>query len=412
MTASDNGAGRPIGALVRLVIPLIILAGGYGAYQKLSVQTDEAKRPEAKQRVIRTRVVELGVSEYPVQITTQGIVRSHNEITLSAQVSGQITSLSPNFEVGAFFSEGEVLIELDQRDYQTTLKLAQADRQSVESALKLAKLEHERTRAGFKGAGLSVVTEAEVDQTAAALTRAEANLDSATAAVEQAELDLERTRIRAPFDGRVRAKMVGLGQSLNPGMASAVIFAVDYAEVRLPVSARDRLFLKLPESEGAAPIPVELRDAIDENSGLSWSGSIVRTEGALDEGSLELVAVARIDDPFGLVSGNAPLRIGQPVSGTIYGEMLTDVIAMPRVAVRELDQIILISKSDNRLTKATVKPIWSDEDVILVRNSPEYDGMLLATTHIVYAPEGSPVEIIPELDDTIDPTPSSKESKT
>lgn len=45
-----------------------------------------------------------------------------------------------------------------------------------------------------------------------------------------------------------------------------------------------------------------------------WQAKIVRTKGALDENALELFAVARVDDPFGLASGHPPLRIGQPVT--------------------------------------------------------------------------------------------------
>jgi RND family efflux transporter MFP subunit len=387
------------GLLIRLAVPVLILAVGTGAYYTLSQKTEEDKRPESRKRQIRTRVTELKVQNYPVAVTTQGIVQPHNEITLSGQVSGQIVRLSPRFEVGSYFTEGEVLIELDDRDYVAALKSTEASHLSTQSQFKLAELEHQRTVAGFEGTTLSVVTEAAVDQTAAAVARAQADVNSALAAVEQAKLDLERTKIRAPFNGRVREKMVGVGQSLNPGAPSAVVFAVDYAEVRLPISARDRRYLTLPELEGSESIPVELRDAIDPDTSPTWTAHIVRTEGTLDAGSLELFAVARIDDPFGLKSENPPLRIGQPVTGSVLGAVLSEVVAIPRGSVRELDQIILIDKSDLTLSKIAIEQIWSDEEFIIVRSDGIQTDKFLATTHIVYAPEGSKVEIIPEIDE-------------
>lgn len=403
---------RLLSLITRLAIPILIVGLGVVAYNNLSQQSEEAKRPDPKQRNIRTRVTPLSVQDYPVSLTTQGIVESHNEITLSGQVSGQIVKLSEYFEEGAFVSKGEVLIELDDREYVASLKTVEATRLGALSRLKLAQLDQKRTLAGFEQASLSAVTQADVDLADATLSGAEANLDVADAALELAKLDLERTKIRAPFDGRIRQKLVGLGQTLNPGTASAVIFAVDYAEVRLPISSLDREFVDLPELKDAKPIPVELRDALDPESETTWQAQIVRTEGALDQGSLELVAVARINDPFGLQSGNVPLRIGQPVTGTIRGETLSNVIAIPRAAVRELDQVILIGKTDLRLRKTTIEPVWSDEEFIIVRNPEMYEGVLLATTHIVYAPEGAPVEIIPDIELPVSNTGQSEETDT
>ena len=75
-------------------------------------------------------------------------------MTSGFPISGQIAHFSPAFDTGAFFSEGEVLVEWDARDYQI------------------------------------------------ALAQASAEVDSARAQVDRAKHDLERTKIRAPFAGR------------------------------------------------------------------------------------------------------------------------------------------------------------------------------------------------------------------
>ena len=131
--------------------------------------------------------------------------------------------------------------------------------------------------------------------------------------MKQAQRDLSRTKFIAPFDGRVRMKSVGVGQSVASGTPIGTVFAIDYAEVRLPIAVRERKFLNLPELPGDAPVDVELRDAIDESSTNVWNAQIVRTEGILDSDSLELYAIARIEDPFGRESGQSALRPGQPV---------------------------------------------------------------------------------------------------
>jgi hypothetical protein len=176
---------------------------------------------------------------------------------------------------------------------------------------------------------------------------------------------------------------------------------VDYAEVRLPIAGRELQFLDLPEMENDLPVDVELRDAIDSSSEFVWNARIIRTEGALDEDSLELFAIARIDDPFGLHSNHPVLRIGQPVVAAIAGEVLTDVVAMPRKAVRQLDQVYLVDEAELTLKSMSIQPVWSDKEHVIVSDPSLNDGALLATTQLVYAPEGGKVEIIPDVE-TVD----------
>ncbi|MEN9677135.1 MAG: Multidrug resistance protein MdtA precursor [Verrucomicrobiota bacterium] len=396
--------------LVRAAVPLGVLGSGVAAYLILSVEPRKAQVPPATQQAIRTRVSELRVREYPVVIKTHGIVRSHDEVALSAQVSGLITHFNPAFEAGSYFAEGDVLVELEANDYRIAVAVAEARLLGSKAALQLATLNHERNLKVFSE---KLIPEAEVDRTSAVRSQAAAEVDSATAQVERANRDLQRTQIRAPFAGRVRQKSVGLGQSVGPGTPLGTVFAVDFAEVRLPIAGRELQFLDLPERAGDSPLDVELRDAVNGASKTSWKAKIIRTEGALDANSLELFAIARVEDPFGLRSGQPPLRIGQPVTASIAGKTLTNVVALPRQAVRQLDQVVFVNRATLTLKPMTVVPVWSDEESIIVPGSALDDGLLLAMTHLVYAPNGAKVEIIPDItltNTTVSATNTTKRS--
>ena len=143
---------------------------------------------------------------------------------------------------------------------------------------------------------------------------------------------------------------------MGPGTALGVVFAVDFAEIRLPIDARKRQYLDLPELPGDSPVLVELRDAISEASETVWKAKIIRTEGALDEDSLELFAIARVDDPFGRKSGHPPLRIGQPVVGSIAGKVLDQVVALPRGAVR---QRAASARTDSTMSSSSTSSVAS-----------------------------------------------------
>lgn len=383
---------RLVSWLVRAMVPAGFLAAGCFAYSYLSVEAEKEMSPPLAEQTVRTNVTELRIQNYQVVISTNGIVQSHNDVALNAQVSGLITKVSPAFEVGSYFSEGDVLIELDASDYETVVAVAEARYLGDWSALRLATQALERNMTLFRR---NLLSEAEINRAMATREQASADLDATTAQVERAKRDLDRTKIRAPFDGRVRQKSVGLGQTVGSGTVLGVVFAVDFAEVRLPIAARELPYLELPEFPDDAPVEVELRDAIGEASETVWKAKIVRTEGALDEDSLELFAIARVDDPFGRKSGHPPLRIGQPVVGFIAGKLLNNVIAVPRSAVGQLDQVYFVDKSELTLISKTITPIWRDQNHVIVRDPLIEDGALLATTRLVYAPEGAKVEIIP-----------------
>ncbi len=393
MTTSSHRSTHLAGLLLRLALPCVILAAGWYGFTLLSSGVEKEPEPEKKRQVLRTRVQDLEVSDYPVVIRTNAVVQAHNEVTLSSQVTGRVVRVSPSFEAGAYFDEGEVLVEIDPRDFENALSIAKSELSAANSTLTLAKLVEERKLKLVKS---NAVSQGEVDAATASREQAEANVELAASRVEQAKLQLQRTKIKAPFDGRVNTKLIGLGQVAGANNPLGEVFAIDYVEVRLPISGQQRDFLELPEFADDEPLEVTLRDGIRQASDTIWKGRIVRTEGVLDENSRDLFAIARVDDPFGRKTDMPPLRIGQPVIASIQGTTLKDVMALPRAAVRQLDRIVLVDPKDQTLRPMSVQAVWSDAEHVVVRASAIPRGMWLATTTLAYSPEGAKVEIIPE----------------
>ena len=121
----------------------------------------------------------------------------------------------------------------------------------------------------------------------------------------------------------------------------------------------------------------------------------------MDSSTLELFAIARIEDPFGLQSEHPPLRIGQPVIAAIPGKTLKDVFVIPRKAVSQLSRIRIVDPATLKLGSSYIRPLHSDDDNIIFRDPSLEDGTLLALTRLVYAPDGGGVIIIPEENDEI-----------
>jgi RND family efflux transporter MFP subunit len=380
-----------------------ILAVGFLALDRLSRKTEDSTNAKPKGQVVRTQVQALHVEDYEVEVEAQGVVRPHHEVTLTPQVPGKIVRIHRNFEDGAFFQEGEILVELEADDYETAVVSAEAQVARTRAALTQEQARATQAKLNWDDLGYKEAP-SELVLRIPQLEDAKANFKSAEASLARTQRDLERTKIRAPFDGRVRHRTVGLGQSVGAGSELGVLFDVGYAEIRLPIAARQRRHLALPETDADAAVPVVIRDAIDPEEESVWAGQIIRTEGALDRHSLELFAIARVDDPFGLSSKRPPLRIGQPVTASIPGRVLDDVVALPRNAVWQLNQVNLVEEGSMTLRTLTIEPLWKDKNHVIVRDSAIGNGALLATTRLVFAPEGAEVAIIPDASEEQDAT--------
>lgn len=385
---------------LRILIPICALTLGWIGFGVLSKEPAKPKRPTIPPRVIKTKVLELIRQDYQTVIKTQGVVRAHNEATLTAQVSGKVASIAPELQDGAFFEKDDILLEIDPEDLAAGVVSAEADLARAVAAFAQEEARANQAKLNWEDLGYNDEPN-ELVLRLPQLREAKANVEAAEASLDRAKRDLSRAVIRAPFDGRVLQRSVSLGQSITSSSVLATIFNTDFVEVRLPIASRQLSFLKLPESQDDPPVDVELSDAMNEEITATWQGEIIGTEGALDPNSRELFAIARVADPFSRKSEQKrpPLRIGQPVRAAINGEILDDVFVIPRDAVRQLTRIALVESDVEVADKFVLKrheiePIWSSLDDVIIRNPDIPDHAKLATTRMVYAPAGSPVEIM------------------
>jgi RND family efflux transporter MFP subunit len=379
----------------RTVIPLLILAAGFAAWWVLGRPVEAPKSVPQPPQVLETTRLELKRTRYPVVLETQGTVRAHHTTTLTAQVAGIVRTIHPAFDDGAFFEEGQVLLELDPDDLAAQKTTAESRLARAEAALAQEEARAKQARLNWEDIGYKEAPSPLVLRVPQ-LKEATANVTAARAELDQAGRNLERAKVRAPFAGRVSTRLVGPGQAIGATTSLGMIFATDYAEIRLPLSAGQLAFARLPTRANDAPVPVVLTDALDarpSGPAHSWQAKIVRTEGTLDAASRELFAIARIEDPFGLTSGNPELRIGQPVRAAVEGVVLEDVFVLPRNALRGVNRVYVIDKPTLTIKRTDVVPVWSTPTELVMRTGLQ-EGDWIATSRLSYAPDGAPVVVL------------------
>jgi len=398
---------------IRILIPIVILTAGGGAWKWLSKPVDKPEQERHVTKKLKTERLVLHATDYQVLLQSQGTVRAHHQTTLTPLVSGRILNIHPGFEDGAFFREGEVLAEIDPSDLQAQLTSAESRLARAEAALAREEALAKQAKLNWQEIGYDEEPSPLVLRIPQ-LKEANALVSAAVADRDQARRDLERAKIRAPFDGRVKARRVGLGQAVSATTPLGDVFATDMAEVRLPLAPNQLPYVHLPTREGDPPVAVTLTDSLGGSEGVEanqWQAQIIRTEGSLDESSRELFAIARIEDPFGLTHDQPELRIGQPVRAEIRGKVIEQVFVIPRDTLRGVNRIYLIDKVKSCILRTDITPVWSNEEVVLVREGIE-NGDWLATSRLPYAPNGAPVEILtPSVAESPEPPASgNKES--
>lgn len=354
----------------RVVLPVVVIAGAVvgAALMVLARPEVETRRPDTALPLVR--VVEAMPQDFAVTVRAQGSVVPRTESNVVPEVSGRVVWVSPALAAGGFFEQGEPLLRIDRVDYEVRLRRAEATVQGLESQLRLARRNLERARELKKSGVVSVVDQ---DDSENKERVAAAGLAEASAALEQARVDLERTEVRAPFAGRVREKHLDVGQFVERGTPVARVYAVDYAEVRLPVPDADVGFLDLAldyrgeERQGDGPaVELRARFAGDEHR---WQGRIVRTEGEIDPRTRMVHAVARVEDPYGrgAAGDRPPLAVGMFVDAEITGRTVPGTIVVPRAALRDGNRVLVVD-ADGRLRPREVDVLRLDRDVAVLRS--------------------------------------------
>lgn len=338
----------PLGLIVLSIVVVAVM-----------VAIAQGKRPERKDTTAQAVLVEATPAEMSslnFTVNSQGPVEPRTQTTLVAEVAGQIVAVSDNFIAGGFFREGEVLLQVDPSDYETALLRAEATLASrrAQYADQNARSEQalkDWTNLGRPGEPSELVLRKPQ------LAEAMAGVQAAEAELKEAERNLQRTRIRVPYDGLVRSKVVDVGQYVAAGTPLGVTFAIDTAEIRLPLSNSDLEYLDLPSAtrlDQAHRIPVRLTGE-STNTDATWQAEIVRTEGVVDQSSRVIYAVAEVVDPYGVLgrSEQPELKMGSFVRAEIQGRRVENVVVLPRAVLRP-DDTVLIANEERRLE---VRPV-------------------------------------------------------
>ena len=382
---------------VKVLIPPLMITVAIVIAGIMVINRPKQELAPAQLSSVLVDVAEVHLQDLRIPIQAQGTVSPHRDTTVVSEVAGKIIEVSTNLNAGGYVAAGDLLVKIDDRDYQANLLRATAAVKTAESNMaqekgrvEVARREWERLPKTTSRSAAGKALYLRKPQ----LEQAQAQLLSAQADLRKAGDDLERTIIRAPYDGLIQEKRSDLGQYMSPGTPVARLFSVDFAEVRLALPQSRLGYLDLPGVTGYDADKAPQVDLYTDSSGLvsHWIAHLHRTEASLDERSRVLFAVARIDDPYALSTSAAePLRMGTFVKANILGREMNNLVLLPRHVLRA-GNLLWVIDEQLKLRNREVSLLRTGGDEIYVSGGLQ-DGDLVALTSLHDALPGMPVRI-------------------
>ncbi|MFK7733949.1 MAG: efflux RND transporter periplasmic adaptor subunit [Pseudomonadales bacterium] len=384
----------------KILAPIAILLGAIliATLLVLSKPAAEQKHSTPIQPLVDIVVAEKRTVAIPV--SAQGTVRARTETQLIADIAGRVQSISDRFRVGGYFERGQEMARIDNRMYVAAVKRAQAAVAGANSALATEKGRSEVAHKEWQQRGKKTKR----SEAALALylrkpqlEEAKAKLASAKADLRQAQADLEHTVVRAPYDAMVKSQSIDLGQYLNQGTMMGSVFAIDTAEVNVPLPEKELQFVRIPDAfdQTEAIYPKVILRGTGSQSALQWQGRLIRTEGVLDEKTRSMTAVVEVTDPYGLLGNSAhreqPLRMGTYVNASIDGKPIAGLIEISQAAINPGNKIWLVNQH-GRLEQRTVDILTRTAETAYVKGGLAH-GDKVSTTSLSSFVTGAEVRI-------------------
>lgn len=379
---SANGTRK--GLLTKIGMPIAILVVGVAGMLgiKATAQDSEEKKPVDTRPNISYQAVQ--PIDHTVIISGNGEIKPKESTALSAQVSGEVDSLHPNFVAGGLVKRGDVLFTIEKDAYEAALWQAESELSRAQAALIEEQARADVAQREAKNLPKTKVTDLYLRKPQ--LLSAQAAVKSAQARLKLAQRDLNDTIVRAPYDALIIMRNIGVGQFVNRGIEVARLNSIETAELVFPVAGFDAVFL--PDDIVGANVTMHARNP-DKTT---RKGSITRDLGIVDSATRMSQLVVEINDPYGLINDAEPLKFGTFVDVQFSGITIKNVYKLPQTLVNNRRVWVVDDTNKLRIKNVTVlreegKYFYIDSGLSpndkVVMTLPEYplDGMEVKITN-------------------------------
>ena len=377
MRVSAITAGFTASALVAAAIGFVLFAAsGHGA-PNVGAAAQAAAIPVPVASVIKRTV--------PVYLDYVGTTQAIRSVTLQAQVTGYLSEqATPD---GADVKQGDLLYQIDPRDYQAALNQVKAQEQHDSAAYDYSRVSEHRNSVLSKDGWVARDT---FDQTTSNLRQSAATLAADAAAIQTAQLKLGYTEIRAPFAGRLSKSLVHEGTLIN-ATGTQLNTLVQLDPIYATFNPSETELATITKSRSKGPVSVDVQPAHDAEQ--RFSGALTFLDNVVDRSTGTITARATISNP------DHTLLPGQFIHVRVHIADRPDVLLVPQVALgsSQLGRFVYVVGKDGKAEQHIVSPGASYDSLIVIdKGVQEGDRIIVGNLQKITA--GAPVQPQPAKD--------------
>ncbi len=385
--------------VIRAVIGLVIIAIGIFIMRGLiSMKSDPpVSAPPRPVKLVKTMRAVLS-SEAPV-VYVQGRVRALDRIEVFSEVTGVIQPQQKPFRSGTYFSEGEVMLRLDDSEQRLTLMSQRSGfLQLLTGALADFKIDFPDRFETWRAYTASVDVKEFLPMLPEPASETEKFFLSNRSILNQyytirsAEERLSKYVLRAPFNGEVSNSLVNPGALVRVGQKLGDFVSTNRFEIESAIPGNAIGVVSIGDRFEADQVGRSLNavkpDPSDSEAELAntpeFTGDVLRLANTIDPNTQTTKVFLQVE--------SENLRDGMYLSGAIYGEPVDSVLRIPLELLTPDDQLYAV-KSDTLLTMLPVQVVYRSSNDALVRGvatgtpilaeplSNAYDGMVVKVTN-------------------------------
>lgn len=321
----------------------------------------EPERQPPEQRIPRVTVLPITATAVHAQIELFGTVRAQAQISLSSETTGRVIWRNPAFVTGGQVKKGDELIRIDATRYRS--QLAEAKQQLAEArlALQQEQRQNNQARKDWQRAGISEKPD-QLLLRKPQLAAAQARFEAAEATLAVAQQNLARTRIKAPFNAVVVARLVSEGSYLTSGSAIATLQSSDQAEVELALTTQQ--WQLLPPNPAEGTVTLHSRSQPDAH----WQAYVSRLASQLNPDTRLRMLTVTVNQPL---QKNPPLLPGSFVQARIEGRRLDNLFAIPTNALTADGYLWYVVENQLQRTRRSVLFTRNDQLFVSQGELPE-----------------------------------------
>ena len=350
-------------------------------------------------QVFVTDVIQKDVPLYSTAVgTTVGFVNAQ----IRPQVKGFL--VKQTYKDGDFVKAGQLLFQIDDREYKADLDKALGNLAQQEAILKKNQLDVARlTPLQARGAA----SKEELDDAVQATLASEAQVQTAKAAVETARLNLGWTKVESPIDGIAEIATVQVGDLVNPSALLTTVSQVDPIKVTFPISEQEYLQfadrVKEHAEKGRGKDEPDLEMILADGSTYKYPGRFYVTNRQVDlqTGTIQVQGV--FPNPENI------LRPGLYAKVRAATKVRRGALLVPQRAVQETqgEYQVAVVGPDDTVSLRKVKPGDQVENLWILDEGVQR-GERVVTEGLQKVKDGMKVK--PQVAPTSSPSPSAPEA--